>query len=553
MNGHPGWNSGDVIAVSRSVAPPTQSPAPPSPPIEFIVDMKGKASFSLAYKEKPYHRINITASGDIEVRNCVGKHSFFLLEKDDATTCCYRIKSASKIKQKSNKDEKPQDNGRCEEYYYLALSTLNNKVEVIAESMMLHAHQHDSSSGCGTNHPHSCTSFNIHVVRDFSYSNISSKPAKTMSTPKVLKKWDKQRFKREGFLHLSNVILPSKVFECTHLLMRSLGVPGSISAGGTQDGLGKLGGYLSNCEEVRALLLHPETCKGSNVSLLNIIEELLGEGMVDLTSISGQIALRFPEYIKDSLVCSTTSSFLQLPDGSLPIGSAWHTDGLRQGKFHGFSVLVGVCLSDCLEDFAGNLLVWPGSHVPIHHTLIGVHGGLDLELLAGLVQGENDEHEDQDQDEGVNGGLKHVSIAPLDSSCADSDTVRPETRHTHANTNSTNNLTDTNTNTDITYTAMHSSPNTDIVTSSPTDTSHSDPIPLHDNAPVNLPSLGHPLQLHLRAGDVVLVHPDTAHCGGPNFSCVIRNMLYFRIKRCQIREGDELYRDDMWADMPGLC
>ena len=31
-----------------------------------------------------------------------------------------------------------------------------------------------------------------------------------------------------------------------------------------------------------------------------------------------------------------------------------------------FSLLVGVCLSDVTEEFAGNLLVWPGSHKLLH-------------------------------------------------------------------------------------------------------------------------------------------------------------------------------------------
>ena len=41
----------------------------------------------------------------------------------------------------------------------------------------------------------------------------------------------------------------------------------------------------------------------------------------------------------------------------------WHTDGLRQGRSHGFSVLLGICLSDTSQDFQGNLLLWPGSHL----------------------------------------------------------------------------------------------------------------------------------------------------------------------------------------------
>lgn len=45
-----------------------------------------------------------------------------------------------------------------------------------------------------------------------------------------------------------------------------------------------------------------------------------------------------------------------------------------------------------------------------------------------------------------------------------------------------------------------------------------------------LPSLGSPLQLRMQPGDVVLLHPDLAHCGAPNFGSAIRQMVYFRVK-----------------------
>jgi hypothetical protein len=489
MSANPAWSSGDVITITTTT---THSE-------DFIVDMKGKASFSLAYKEKPYHRLNITSTGEVEVRNCIGKHSFFLLEKKELVATketservsegvskhCF--KSASKIKLKVNK-EVTVTNGEVqkqqqveEEHYYLCYSKVTSKLEAVSESIL----STSLTSEC-SNSNYECY-FDINLKRNFSYSDMSNVTSSSalMRVPKVIHKWEKYRLKSEGYLVIPGVVLPSKVFECAHLLAHSLGIPGSVSAGGTQEGLGKLGGYLSNCDEVRSLLLHPETCKGSVVSVLNIVEELLGQGMVDLGSISGQIALRFPEYAHDSVLCSDKSTFRQLHDGSLPVGSAWHTDGLRQGKYHGFSMLVGVCLSDCLEDFAGNLLVWPGSHIPIHQSLVGDHGGLDLELLSSLL-GADENH---------------------------SKSIASNNRHVE----STNNSSEATT-------------------------------ALHDNAPEDLPSLGLPHQVKMKAGDVVFVHPDTAHCGGPNFSCIIRNMVYFRIKRNNIRENDDLYRHDMWVD-----
>ena len=47
-------------------------------------------------------------------------------------------------------------------------------------------------------------------------------------------------------------------------------------------------------------------------------------------------------------------------------GTDWHTDGLRQGRMHSFTLLVGVALSPMTVPNTGNLCVWPGSHKKIH-------------------------------------------------------------------------------------------------------------------------------------------------------------------------------------------
>lgn len=50
-------------------------------------------------------------------------------------------------------------------------------------------------------------------------------------------------------------------------------------------------------------------------------------------------------------------------------GDSWHTDGLRQGKKHSFSLLVGIALTDTIVSNNGNLCVWPKSHLHIHHWM----------------------------------------------------------------------------------------------------------------------------------------------------------------------------------------
>ena len=56
--------------------------------------------------------------------------------------------------------------------------------------------------------------------------------------------------------------------------------------------------------------------------------------------------------------------------------AADHTDGLRQGKKHSFSLLVGVALSDNCVANRGNLCVWPGSHHVIHPLMRSPDGAV---------------------------------------------------------------------------------------------------------------------------------------------------------------------------------
>ena len=57
-------------------------------------------------------------------------------------------------------------------------------------------------------------------------------------------------------------------------------------------------------------------------------------------------------------------------------GTDWHTDGLRQGKKHSFSLLVGVALSEKQVENRGNLCFWPGSHRVIHPLMRSPDGAV---------------------------------------------------------------------------------------------------------------------------------------------------------------------------------
>ena len=83
--------------------------------------------------------------------------------------------------------------------------------------------------------------------------------------------------------------------------------------------------------------------------------------------------------------------------------------------------------------------------------------------------------------------------------------------------------------------------------------------------------------------DIALLHPETAHAGGPNYSSAIRSMVYFRVKSMglyergrdkapsaafhstaeedngakpiagDISQGEDEYLSDMWCDFRGLA
>lgn len=254
---------------------------------EFLVDMKSATSLTLARPSKPYSRLRITATGSIEVSSDAGKSCIFVIEGENAMALRSSVKHEGK-------------------YFYLSLD--------------------DSGNLC-------------------TVSNATTVPIQFASSFPlcILTAYHKRRFISEGYLHFSQLVSEKDVFQAQRYLMHCLGQPGAVVAGGAQPGMGKLAGRTSNAPEIQRLL------QGSVVQLL---DELFGPNSVDnLTNMSAQIALRFPELV----------------DGHHRIdGTSWHTDGLRQGKRHPFSVLVGICLSDCMQEFAGNLLVWPGTHTLLH-------------------------------------------------------------------------------------------------------------------------------------------------------------------------------------------
>ena len=66
-------------------------------------------------------------------------------------------------------------------------------------------------------------------------------------------------------------------------------------------------------------------------------------------------------------------------------GRGWHLDGLDEGRYSAFSLLIGVALNDQLGDFSGNLCLHKGSHYTLQDY---------LKSYAAQCQSDGNEEED---------------------------------------------------------------------------------------------------------------------------------------------------------------
>eukprot|EP00435_Cladocopium_sp_Y103_P041063 s430_g11.t1 len=161
-----------------------------------------------------------------------------------------------------------------------------------------------------------------------------------------------KNFAKRGVLVLPQAV-PSALWEPASALVHSyLGQPGAIIDGGF-DCMGKLEGKILHHPQFPALLADPSSAAGGAAA------QLLGRRRLTERELQRcQVALRFPELMLSGEVPGAKR--LELDD------LKWHTDGCRtrQCSRHPFSLLVGVALTDTLDDvLSGNLCVWPGSHV----------------------------------------------------------------------------------------------------------------------------------------------------------------------------------------------
>ncbi|CAI5733107.1 unnamed protein product [Peronospora destructor] len=132
----------------------------------------------------------------------------------------------------------------------------------------------------------------------------------------ILSKSQRLSFMQNGYLQIRGAVALPLANAALRRINRDLGIPGNMIDGGVEGNI-KLAGNTSNSDA------------------------------------GAQIALRFPE----------------LGEAREPLGTEWHTDGMRQGRLHPFTLLAGIALSNVPEPLCGNLTVFPGSHVSLQSRL----------------------------------------------------------------------------------------------------------------------------------------------------------------------------------------
>ena len=163
----------------------------------------------------------------------------------------------------------------------------------------------------------------------------------------------RREFYEQGFIHIPGVVPRIMVNDALRAINTSLGDQGIDPAQITK--------YRSQSFAPEVQTQKPITNLYNKTPAAELAESLIGAN--DIKPIkAGQIALRFPG--------------AQDP----PRESAPHLDGMYsphngvpKSRILSFTMLLGVMLSDVTEPFAGNLTVWPGTHL-LYEKYFREHG-----------------------------------------------------------------------------------------------------------------------------------------------------------------------------------
>jgi hypothetical protein len=419
---------------------------------EFIVESRGRDCITLARPAAPYHRLVISQNNKIGFKESNDKSCFIRPVGDgNDTGAMVGLKSSFRELYLGFSESGDLETKASPTFHFISVIPryYDRKLPSLAQCQQQQRSQDAEANFLRLS---SRTS-----PRDHTAWADPSQPDQR----RTLSRSQLQQLYHYGYVHISSLVEPRKIEDCVKLLNHYLGVAGSIVRGGVQgNDFGKFEGGITRRPEVLSLI---------EGSLTEIIENslLAGAGCIDKTTsnLQAQIAYRFPELHSPYEYMGLQPSSPGPVSGSdavtgLDLSTVpWHTDGLRQGRAHGFTILVGICLADTDRLLAGNLLIWPRTHKLLHVCKTNEYGALDMESL----------------DMFLSGGFDCRAMLTDDEKQAIFDEDQAERMH-HGRTISRK--------------------NSNTIISRTTSLNQSD----HENEPTNLPSLGNPISLIMKAG-----------------------------------------------------
>lgn len=318
--------------------------------VSLLIEIKptkdlNKVSCYLSHPKQPFHRIQMNQNGQITCSNQQNKDCIFILDRlnkqePEGGECSihqYRIYHGVYKNKKNN------------ENFYINISSINDVRSTLTENTIAELDLNSTSSKNDTRYIYGEHYFSVCDFENSTVYNICTQVKqpkfqiiddlklhlaesidicdKTPHVPipqpiscsvkgqlhanAVLSAAQKQLFAETGYLSLSNVIPSHLVDDFVYKINHSLGVPGAIvNSNGFQTHdvqLGKLGGNLCNCQEIRRLF-DPYYQSNTTKSVLKssagapmgqlqlILSDLMGAGNVpSVQSLGAQLAIRFPE------------------------------------------------------------------------------------------------------------------------------------------------------------------------------------------------------------------------------------------------------------------
>ncbi|POM63717.1 Protein involved in biosynthesis of mitomycin antibiotics/polyketide fumonisin [Phytophthora palmivora] len=279
----------------------------------------GALMLSFCSMERPYEKLKVALNGHVSWALAAAKFAAFLVEFEAVEECGFLVHFKALAHQK--KVSRSQSCG-----WYLGVASQS-------PGLIGDAGKGDESL------------FRLVVVSTraaFAFDTTRSLMTHSRHSS-ILSESQRRSFMQNGYLQIRGAVPLTLANAALRRINHDLGIPGSMIDGGVEGAI-KLAGNTSNCDAILDLYYLSDVCK--------YVEALVGTDQV-VPPQGAQIALRFPE----------------LGEPREPLGTEWHTDGMRQGRLHPFTLLAGIALSNVPEPSCGNLTVFPGSHMSLQSRL----------------------------------------------------------------------------------------------------------------------------------------------------------------------------------------